>query len=183
MVARGFDLVLSDTHRQLFRESDDIRLRVWGVSELGSVDYITFDGTLQSGGECVIAHGRHGVLDRRGSDEVGRLSLRGFPSSIIRKLTEAEKYFTLHVYVNMHSDKEEVLRVGEVNLTIVVWGEARITIGGLGEYRKAEVKLGVDDEWFIDPGGQMSYCGLHKDEEMARMPIWLKKAWWEWRLF
>jgi hypothetical protein len=181
MVSRSFDFMLSNPLKQLFQESDDVRLRVWGVSELGAVDYITFDGSLQGGGECVIAHGRHGVLDRRGSDEVGRLSLRGFPSSMIRKLIEEDKYFTLHVYVNMNHDKEGAFRVESVELTVLTWGEAQVIIRGLGEYRKADVKLKSNDSWFIAPDGQMSYYGLHKDEEAARMPIWLKKAWLEWR--
>jgi hypothetical protein len=181
MVVKSFDFVLSNPLKQLFQESDDIRLRVWGSSEFGSVDYITFDGALQSGGECVIAYGRHGVLDRRNSDEVGRLSLRGFPSSIIRKLIEEHKYFTLHVGVYMNLDKEGAFRVESVELTILTWGEAQVIIRGLGEYRKADVKLKSKDEWFIAPDGQMSYYGLHKDEEMVRMPIWLKKAWLEWR--
>jgi hypothetical protein len=181
MVVRSFDLVLSNPLKQLFQESDDVRLRAWGVSELGSVDYITFDGVLQSGGECVIAYGGYGVLDHRESDEVGRLSLRGFPSSIIRKLIEEDKYFTLHVGVHMSLDEKGVLRVGGMELTILTWGEAQVIIRGLGEYRKADVKLKSNDSWFIAPDGQMSYYGLHKDEEAARMPIWLKKAWLEWR--
>jgi hypothetical protein len=181
MVSRGFDFILSNPLKQLFQESDDVRLRAWGVSELGAVDYITFDGSLKSGGECVIAYGGYGVLDRRKSDEVGRLSLRGFPSSMIRKLIEEDKYFHLQVDVYMGSNEKGVLRVEGVWLTILSWGEVQVIITGLGEYRKAEVRLKSDDMWFIAPDGQMSYYGLHKDEEAVRMPIWLKKAWLEWR--
>jgi hypothetical protein len=44
MVWRSFDLMLSKPLRQLFEESDDIRLRAWGIAEFGDIDYITFDG-------------------------------------------------------------------------------------------------------------------------------------------
>ena len=45
MVVRKFEFMLGDALRQLFRESEDIRLRAWGVSEFGEVDYITFEWT------------------------------------------------------------------------------------------------------------------------------------------
>ena len=183
MVVRRFDFMLGDVLRQLFRESEDIRLRAWGVSEFGEVDYITFDGNLRSGGECVIAYGGCGVLDRRKLDELGRLSLRGFPSSLVRKIIDEEKYVHLFVETHMVPDEKGTMRVGGLDFVILGWGEVEIVTKGFGEYRQARIRVKSPDgwdEWVIDPDGSLNYLGP-EDKGMERMPTWLRKAWLEYR--
>jgi hypothetical protein len=184
MVRRSFDLMLSNPLRQLFQESEDIRLRAWGVSEFGEVDYITFDGNLQSGGECVIAYGGCRVLDRRRPDELGRLSLRGFPSSLVRKIIDEDKYVHLLVDAHMVPDEKGVMRVGSLDLVILSGKEVEIVITGFGEYRQGRIKVKSQDgqdEWVIDPDGKLIYLGPEQ-RGAERMPLWLRKAWLEWRL-
>jgi hypothetical protein len=181
MVRRSFNLMLSNPLRQLFRESDDVRLRAWGVSEFGEVDYITFDGNLQSGGECVFAYGAPRLLDRRKLDELGRLSLWGFPSSLVRKIIDENKYVHLFINVHMVPGERSVMRVGELDFVILGWDEVEIIITGLGEYRQARIKVKSQDgrdEWFIEPDGKLVYFGP-EDEGARRMPLWLRKAWLE----
>jgi hypothetical protein len=183
MVRRSFNFMMGDPLKQLFRESEDIRLRAWGASEFGEVDYITLDGNLQSGGECVFAYGVCGLLDRRKSDELGRLSLRGFPSSLIRKIIDEGKYVHLLVDAHMVPGEKGVRRVGGLDLVVLCWGELEILITGLGEYRQGRIRVKSQDgkdEWFIDPDGKLSYLGP-EDKGAERMPIWLRKAWLECR--
>jgi len=183
MVRRSFDLMLSNPLKQLFQESEDIRLRAWGVAEFGEVDYITFDGNLRSGGECVIAYGASRVLDRRNPDELGRLSLWGFPSSLVRKVIDEDKY--VHLVVNVHKipDEKGAMRVGGLDLVVLGWNEVEIVITGLGEYRQGRVKVKSQDgrdEWFIEPDGKLVYFGP-EDKGAERMPLWLRKAWLEYQ--
>jgi hypothetical protein len=183
MVRRSFDLMLSNPLKQLFQESEDIRLRAWGVLEFGEVEYITFDGNLRSGGECVIAYGGCRVLDRCKSDELGRLSLRGFPSSLVRKIIDEDKYVHLLVDAHMVPGEKGAMRVGELDLVVLSGKEVEILITGLGEYRQGRIKIKSQDgkdEWFIDPDGKLSYLGP-EDKGAERMPIWLRRAWLECR--
>jgi hypothetical protein len=184
MVRRSFDLMLSNPLKQLFQESEDIRLRAWGASEFGEVDYITFDGNLRSGGQCVIAHGACRVLDHRRSDELGRLSLWGFPSSLVRKIIDEDEYIHLLVDVYTVPGDKSVMRVGDLQLVVLGGKEVEIVITGLGEYRRARIKVKSQDgkdEWLIEPDGKLVYFGP-EDEGAKRMPIWLRKAWLDWRL-
>jgi len=181
MVRRSFDLMLSNPLRQLFEESEDIRLRAWGASEFGEVEYITFDGNLRSGGECVIAYGGCRVLDRRKSDELGRLSLRGFPSSLVRKIIDEDKYVHLLVEAHIAPNEKGVMCVGGLDLVILSGKEVEIVITGLGEYRRGRIKVKSQDgqdEWFIDPDDKLDYLGP-EDKGAERMPLWLRKAWLE----
>ena len=181
MVRRSFDIMLSSPLKQLFQESEDIRLRAWGVSEFGEVDYITFDGRLRSGGECVFAYGACRVLDRRKSDELGRLSLRGFPSSLVRKIIDEDKYVHLLVDVHMVPGEKEAMRVGGLDLVVLSGKEVVILITGLGEYRQGRIKVRShdgQDEWFIDPDDKLGYLGP-ENKGTERMPLWLRKAWLE----
>ncbi len=189
MVWRGFDLMLSNPLRQLFEESDDIRLRAWGIAEFGEIDYITFDGNLRSGGECILAYGASGVLDRRRSDELGRLSLRGFPSSLIRKIIGEDRY--VHMFINAYMIPSETsetgekgaMRVGDLSLVVQSGKEVEIIITGLGEYRRGQIRVESkddEDKWFIEPDGKLVYFGP-EDKWAERMPLWLRKAWLEWR--
>ena len=183
MVRRSFDLMLSSPLKQLFQESGDIRLRAWGASEFGEVDYITFDGNLRSGGECVFAYGACGVLDRRKSDELGRLSLRGFPCSLVRKIIDEDKYVHLFVDAHMVPGEKGVMRVGGLDLVVLSGKEVEIVITGLGEYRRGRIRVKPqdgEDEWFIDPDGKLGYLGP-ENKGAERMPLWLRKAWLECR--
>ncbi len=184
MVWRGFDLMLSNPLRQLFEESDDIRLRAWGVAEFGEVDYITFDGNLRSGGECILAYGASGVLDRRRSDELGRLSLRGLPSSLIRRIIGEDRYVHMFVNAYMVPGEKGAMRVRDVSLVVLSGKEVEIIITGLGEYRTGQIKVESkdgEDKWLIEPDGKLVYFGPG-DKGAERMPLWLRKAWLEWRL-
>jgi len=179
VIGHSVDFALSGPLRQFFQESKDIKLRAWGASESGGVDYITIDGKPQSGGECVFAYGACGVLDRCRSDELGRLSLRGFPSSLLRKIADEDKYIHLHVSVHMVPKESNVLRVGGLDFVILGWNEVEIAISGLGEYRLGRIKVKSPDgldEWFIDPDGKLSYLGP-ENRGAERMPAWLRKAW------
>jgi len=181
MVWRSFDLMLSKPLRQLFEESDDIRLRAWGIAEFGDIDYITFDGNLRSGGECVFAYGASGVLDRRKSDELGRLSLRGFPSSLICEIVGEDRYVHMFVNAYMVLGDKGAMRVGDLSLVVQSGKEAEIIITGLGEYRRGQIKVESkdgEDKWFIEPDGKLVYFGP-EDKGVERMPLWLRKAWLE----
>jgi hypothetical protein len=183
MVWRSFDLMLSKPLRQLFEESEDIRLRAWGVAEFGEVDYITFDGSLHSGGECVFAYGASGILDRHKSDELGRLSLRGFPSSLIRKIAGEDRYVHMFVNAYMVPGERGEMRVGDLSLVVQSGKEVEIIITGLGEYRRGQIKVKSkdgEDKWLIEPDGELVYFGP-KDKGAGRMPLWLRKAWLEYR--
>jgi hypothetical protein len=175
--------MLGDALRQLFRESEDVRLRAWGVAEFGEVDYITFDGNLRSGGECIFAYGASRVLDRHKSDELGRLSLRGLPSSLIRKIIGEYKYFHVFVYAYMVPGEKGAMRVGDLSLVVLGESEVEIIITGLGEYRRGQIKVKSkdgEDKWLIEPDGKLVYFGP-EDKGVERMPLWLRKAWLEYR--
>ncbi len=183
MVWRTFDLAASKTLRQLFEESNDIRLRAWGIAEFGEIDYITFDGNLRSGGECIFAYGASGVLDRRRSDELGRLSLRGFPSSLIRKIVGEDRYVHMFVNAYMVPGEKGAMRVGDLSLVVQSGKELKIVITGLGEYRRGQIEVESkdgEDKWLIEPDGNLLYFGP-EDKGAERMPPWLRRAWLEWR--
>jgi len=180
---RSFNFVFGDHLRLLFKQSGDIRLRVWGSLEFGEVEYVTLDGTIHSGGECVFAYEAFKLLDRRKSDELGRLSLWGFPSSLIRKIIDEGGY--IHAFVNVYlvPNDENLMRVDKLELIASKGKEVEIKIGGLGEYRQAEIVVRSEDgedEWFIGPDGELEYLGP-MEREVERMPAWLKKAWLEYR--
>jgi hypothetical protein len=175
--------MLSDPLKQLFRESEDIRLRAWGASEFGEVDYITLDGKLRSGGECIFAYGAPRVLDRRKPDELGRLSLWGFPTSLIRKIIDEDQYIHLLVDAHMVPNEGGAMRVGDLDLVVLSGKEVEILIAGFGEYRRAKIRVrsqGGEDEWSIEPDGKLVYFGP-EDKKVERMPLWLRKAWLEYR--